>query len=60
MKTVRILSLLAVGTFVGVWISPKLPLIAGKVTGVMEKIRARNRAPSATLLIGVTAVLLKV
>jgi hypothetical protein len=47
MKTVRILSLLAVGAFVGVWVSPKLPLFAGKVTGVLEKIRARNRAPSA-------------
>ena len=47
MKTVRIFLLLAVGAFVGVWVSPKLPLIAGKVTAVMEKIRARNRAPSA-------------
>ena len=47
MKIVRILVLLALGVFLGVWVSPNLPKIQKRGTEVMEKIRARNRAPLA-------------
>jgi len=47
MKIVRIFVLLALGVLLGLWVSPNLPKIQKRGTEVMEKIRARNRAPSA-------------
>jgi hypothetical protein len=47
MKIMRIFVLLALGVLLGLWVSPNLPKIQKRGTEVMEKIRARNRAPSA-------------
>ena len=48
MRTFRVFGLLVGGMILGVGVAPYIPKMQSKAGEVMEKIRARNRAPSAS------------